>query len=193
MVNIFTCYHRYLAPEYAASGKLTEKSDVFSFGVMLLELISGKRPVDLTNTMEDSLVDWARPLLTRGLEEDPGNFRELVDPFLEGNYNPPEMARMAACAAGSIRHSARKRLKMSQIVRALEGDVSLDDLREGMMKTGVSNIHTSSSSSDISYDTMQYNHDMQQFKKAVFSSEVGTSSGSSGEISRFRETPRRLN
>ncbi|KAF1873278.1 hypothetical protein Lal_00027316 [Lupinus albus] len=183
----------YLAPEYAASGKLTEKSDVFSFGVMLLELISGKRPVDLTNTMEDSLVDWARPLLTRGLEEDPGNFRELVDPFLEGNYNPPEMARMAACAAGSIRHSARKRLKMSQIVRALEGDVSLDDLREGMMKTGVSNIHTSSSSSDISYDTMQYNHDMQQFKKAVFSSEVGTSSGSSGEISRFRETPRRLN
>ncbi|CAL0314443.1 unnamed protein product [Lupinus luteus] len=178
----------YLAPEYASSGKLTEKSDVFSFGVMLLELISGKRPVDLTNTMEDSLVDWARPLLTRGLEEDPGNFVELVDPFLEGNYNPHEMARMAACAAGSIRHSARKRLKMSQIVRTLEGDVSLDDLKEGMIKTGTTNV--TSSSGEIPYDTMQYNHDIQQFRKAVFSSEVGTSSGSSSEMSRIQETPR---
>ncbi|KAE9596610.1 putative protein kinase RLK-Pelle-PERK-1 family [Lupinus albus] len=180
----------YLAPEYASSGKLTEKSDVFSFGVMLLELISGKRPVDLTNTMEDSLVDWARPLLTRGLEEDPGNFVELVDPFLEGNYNAHEMARMAACAAGSIRHSAKKRLKMSQIVRTLEGDVSLDDLREGIIKTGTTNVHTSSG--EIPYDTMQYNHDILQFRKAVFSSEVGTSSGSSSEMSRIQETPRKL-
>jgi len=55
--SIITC--RYLAPEYASSGKLTDKSDVFSYGVMLLELITGRRPVDKTQTfMEDSLVDW---------------------------------------------------------------------------------------------------------------------------------------
>jgi serine/threonine protein kinase len=52
------CQCRYLAPEYASSGKLTEKSDVFSYGVMLLELITGRRPVDPSGAMEDSLVDW---------------------------------------------------------------------------------------------------------------------------------------
>jgi serine/threonine protein kinase len=52
----------YLAPEYASSGKLTEKSDVFSYGVMLLELLTGRRPIDTgtaNSFLEDSLVDWA--------------------------------------------------------------------------------------------------------------------------------------
>lgn len=55
--------HSYLAPEYACSGNLTEKADVFSFGVVLLELIGGRRPVDITlPTDEHSLVNWVSGL-----------------------------------------------------------------------------------------------------------------------------------
>ncbi|XP_076953995.1 proline-rich receptor-like protein kinase PERK15 [Bidens hawaiensis] len=164
----------YLAPEYASSGKLTEKSDVFSFGVMLLELITGRRPVDTANTyMDDSLVDWARPLLTRALED--GNFDSIVDPRLPQDYNRNEMARMVSCAAVCVRHSARRRPKMSQVVRALEGDMSLSDLDDGI-KPGHSSVYNGSSD----YDTSQYNEDMAKFRKMA----LGTQEYASSEYSR---------
>uniref|UniRef100_A0A0E0M4Y4 non-specific serine/threonine protein kinase n=1 Tax=Oryza punctata TaxID=4537 RepID=A0A0E0M4Y4_ORYPU len=143
----------YLAPEYASSGKLTEKSDVFSFGVMLLELLTGRRPIDTSNFMEDSLVDWARPLLAAGGED---GFRELVDERLGGEYSAVEVERMAACAAASIRHSARRRPKMSQIVRALEGDASLsldDDQHEAFSASEIPRLR------QVAFDSGDYTDD----------------------------------
>lgn len=55
----------------------------------------------------------ARPLLTRALED--GNFDTLVDQRLQNDYNNNEMAHMVACAAACVRHSARRRPRMSQV------------------------------------------------------------------------------
>ncbi|KAF3328705.1 proline-rich receptor-like protein kinase PERK1 [Carex littledalei] len=124
----------YLSPEYASTGQLTNKSDVFSFGVMLLELISGRKPIMRNDTthVARSLVDWARPLVPQASID--GKFDCLVDPRLENKYNPEEMKRLVACAGACIHFFPDKRPPMSEIVRVLEGVVPPDNYIKAMVQ-----------------------------------------------------------
>ncbi|GMP83090.1 hypothetical protein CsSME_00037141 [Camellia sinensis var. sinensis] len=135
----------YMAPEYASSGKLTEKSDVFSFGVVLLELITGRKSVDPSQPLgEESLVEWARPLLSQALDTE--EFEGLADPRLDKNYVDNEMFRMIEAAAACVRHSAAKRPRMGQVVRAFDG-MAISDLTNGM-RVGESEVFNSAEQSE---------------------------------------------
>jgi serine/threonine protein kinase len=57
--------YRYVAPEYAMTGHLLVKSDVYSYGVVLLELLTGKKPVDMAQPSgQENLVTWVSRILT---------------------------------------------------------------------------------------------------------------------------------
>ncbi|KAG8362875.1 hypothetical protein BUALT_BualtUnG0028300 [Buddleja alternifolia] len=160
----------YLAPEYALTGKLTDKLDVFSYGVVLLELITRRSPIDKSqHYLDDNIIDWARPLLTQALEN--GDFDTLVDPRLQTEYDSVEMTRMVACASLCVRHFARRRPRMSQIICALEGNLSLDELSEGIRPEHNTTYGSHGSSDyDISYDTTQYKEDLRKFRKMALES-----------------------
>ncbi|CAH2066570.1 unnamed protein product [Thlaspi arvense] len=150
----------YLAPEYAQSGKLTDRSDVFSFGVVLLELITGRKPVDQYQPLgEESLVEWARPLLHKAIET--GDFSDLVDRRLEKHYVENEVFRMIETAAACVRHSGPKRPRMVQVVRALDSEGDMGDISNGN-KVGQSS----------SYDS-----DVMKFRKMAFGFDDSSDSG----------------
>ncbi|OVA09397.1 Protein kinase domain [Macleaya cordata] len=149
----------YMAPEYALSGKLTDRSDVYSFGVVLLELVTGRKPIDQNQPLGDeSLVEWARPLLIHAL--DTGDSTALIDPRLERRYVESEMLRMIEAVAACVRHSAPKRPRMVQIVRALDSQSDMmSDLTNGV-KLGHS----------TAYDSAQYSAEIKRFRRMAFGS-----------------------
>ncbi|XP_010253728.1 PREDICTED: receptor-like serine/threonine-protein kinase NCRK [Nelumbo nucifera] len=106
----------YFAPEYAIVGRASLKSDVFSFGVVLLELISGRQPIQkFPNKGEESLVIWAMPRL----QDSKRVILELPDPHLKGNFPEEEMQIMAYLAKECLLMDPDSRPTMSEVVQIL--------------------------------------------------------------------------
>ncbi|GLT46362.1 hypothetical protein SLA2020_201230 [Shorea laevis] len=113
----------YMAPEYAMRGYLTDKADVYSFGIVALEIVNG-RSNTISKTKENSfyLLDWALLL------EEKGNLLELVDSRLGSNYNKNEAIKMINVALLCTNPAPAARPIMSSIVSMLEGKTNVDEL-----------------------------------------------------------------
>ncbi|GKV40960.1 hypothetical protein SLEP1_g48545 [Rubroshorea leprosula] len=105
----------YAAPEYVQTGRLTSKSDVWSYGVFLYELITGRRPIDRNRPKsEQELLDWVKPHLS-----DVKKFHRILDPRLEGKYPLKSAKRLASVANRCLVRNPKTRPKMSEVLEML--------------------------------------------------------------------------
>ncbi|KAG0515430.1 hypothetical protein BDA96_10G278100 [Sorghum bicolor] len=107
----------YLAPEYAMWGKVSGACDVYSFGILLLELVSGRKPIErLPSGAKRTITEWAEPLIARG------RLGDLVDPRLRGAFDAAQLARVVECAALCVQGEPDRRPDMRTVVRILRGE-----------------------------------------------------------------------
>ncbi|CAA3024426.1 kinase apk1a, chloroplastic [Olea europaea subsp. europaea] len=131
----------YAAPEYMATGHLTARSDIYSFGVVLLEMITGRRVMDKNRPQgEQNLIQWARPYLASKRRI----FR-VMDARIEGQYSPTGALKAATLAIKCLAIEPKYRPNIKEVVKALE---QLQDT--GSVKTEAVQKHRRSCAKDSS-------------------------------------------
>ncbi|RLN28100.1 hypothetical protein C2845_PM05G37860 [Panicum miliaceum] len=122
----------YLAPEWIGGEAITAKADVFSYGMMLFEIVSGRRNVEHgrsepPDSSSSGAGDHAATatffpvLAARRLAEADGDVMALLDPELGGDANVEEVRRVCKVACWCIQHGVDARPTMAEVVQALEG------------------------------------------------------------------------
>lgn len=120
----------YLDPEYYKTQQLSEKSDVYSFGVVLLEIVSGREPLNIKRPrIEWSLVEWAKPYI-RASKVD-----EIVDPGIKGGYHAEALWRVVEVALQCLEPYSTYRPCMVDIVRELEDALIIENNASEYMKS----------------------------------------------------------
>ncbi|KAF2290626.1 hypothetical protein P3X46_029361 [Hevea brasiliensis] len=136
----------YVAPEYANTGLLNEKSDIYSFGVLLLEAVTGRDPVDYSRPVNEvNLVEWLKMMVgTRRAEE-------VLDPNLEVKPTTRALKHALLAAVRCVDPDAEKRPKMSQVVQMLEADEYpfREDRRNRKSRTASIEIESMKESTDM--------------------------------------------
>ncbi|KAB2056104.1 hypothetical protein ES319_A11G081600v1 [Gossypium barbadense] len=106
----------YAAPDYIETGHLTDKSDVWSFGVVLYEMLSGRRSLERGRPKaEQKLLDWVKQF-----PPDSKKFSLVMDPRLENQYSISAAREIAKLADTCLLKSPKQRPKMSEVVERLK-------------------------------------------------------------------------
>lgn len=106
----------YLAPEYAMWGKVSESCDVYSFGILLLEIISGRKPIEkLPGGVKRDIVQWATPYVQKGA------YNHIADPRLTGKFDRAQVKSSVMIAMKCTDNSPENRPTMTQVVDWLKG------------------------------------------------------------------------
>jgi serine/threonine protein kinase len=107
----------YLAPEYIMFGKPTAGCDVYSFGIILLELASGKRPIEKSGSVKTyGIRNWVLPLAKEG------RYDEIADSKLSDKFLEPELKRMVLVGLACTHSEPEKRPTMLEVVPLLKGE-----------------------------------------------------------------------
>lgn len=106
----------YAAPDYVQTGHLTAKSDVWSFGVVLYEILTGRRSLERNcPRAEQKLLEWVKQFPPDGKK-----FGLIMDSRLEKKYSIGAARKIARLADSCLSMSAKDRPKMSQVVDTLK-------------------------------------------------------------------------
>lgn len=108
----------HIAPEYLLSGQSSEKTDVFGFGILLLELITGQKAMDFGGEADQKgvMLDWVKKL------QHEGKLNQLIDKDLKQNFDRVELEQMVQVALLCTQFNPSHRPKMSEVLKMLGGD-----------------------------------------------------------------------
>ncbi|OIV93066.1 hypothetical protein TanjilG_20728 [Lupinus angustifolius] len=108
----------HIAPEYLSTGQSSEKTDVFGFGILLLELITGHKALDFGRAANQKgvMLDWVKKL------HQDGRLSQMADKDLKGDFVMAELEEMVQVALLCTQFNPSHRPKMSEVLKMLEGD-----------------------------------------------------------------------